>query len=304
VSPWAVADAPAQRVCKTRRPAIPAEPCTFRFNVCFSNDKNTWFFKKQGGGCTAHIGHCHLHPKPAKASSAALDEDKCELALQQLHQLNIPIASIRALLETRTDTSFTCDQINAIRTKAQLTLVLGDVSSPAEQLMRKLEADTDICYVVHAAHHSVGDLIAFRLSKKDWQGKTDTEVGDKNNVGTDEDRASTFAKLVMEGLSVQGGAVLLLTAAWVTSEGRQCYNMFDEAVVFDTACGTKAETRPLARGTSTISDKQNVPFFNAFLPSQCQSVFNWHFTTAFPTLFPSRSCCQQTELVVTDQDEE
>jgi hypothetical protein len=144
----------------------------------------------------------------------------------------------------------------------------------------------------------MGDLITFRVSKKDWQGQTDTEVGD---VGTDEDRASTFAKLVMKGLSMQGGAVLLLAAAWVTSEGRQYYDMFGEAMGFDITCGTNAEKRPLARGTLTTSNGKNVPFFNAFLPSQCQWVFNWLFTTAFPTLFPSRSC-QQTELVVTDQD--
>ena len=49
------------------------------------------------------------------------DKDEYELALQQQLQLNIPIASIRALLETRTDTSFTYDQINAICTKAQST---------------------------------------------------------------------------------------------------------------------------------------------------------------------------------------
>jgi hypothetical protein len=165
--------------------------------------------------------------------------------------------------------------------------------------MRKLESDTDIYYVVLTAHHSMGNLITFRVSKKDWLGKSDTEVGD---VGTDEDKASTFAASVMKGLSLQGGATLLLAAAWVTSEGRLYYDMFGEAMGFDITCGTNAEKRPLARGTLTTSNGKNVPFFNAFLPSQCAWVFNWLFMTAFPTLFPSRSC-RQTELVVTDQDE-
>jgi hypothetical protein len=159
-----------------------------------------------------------------KASSTSLEKEEYELALQQL-QANIPIAAIQALLEKRTDTNLTYDQVTALRTKAARTLVLGDISSPAERLMRKLESDTDIYYVVLTAHHSMGNLITFRVSKKDWLGKSDTEVGD---VGTDEDKASTFAASVMKGLSLQGGATLLLAAAWVTSEGRLYYDMFGE----------------------------------------------------------------------------
>jgi hypothetical protein len=99
------ADAAPQRHRQTKRPANPAERCKFRFNVCFSDDKSRWFFKKQGSGCSTHIGHCHLDPKQARASSAALEkEEEHELVLQQL-QMNIPIDSIRALLEKRTDTN-------------------------------------------------------------------------------------------------------------------------------------------------------------------------------------------------------
>jgi hypothetical protein len=151
---------PALRSCKTSRPTVPAEQCKFKFNIYFSNDRNRWFFLKQGSGCSAHSGHCCLQPKQVKASTSTLDRDEYELALQQL-QLNIPIASIRALLEERTDTSFTYDQINAIRSKAQLTLVLGDVSSPAERLMRNLEANSDIHYVVYTAHLNTSSLVAF-----------------------------------------------------------------------------------------------------------------------------------------------
>jgi hypothetical protein len=249
--------------------------------VYFSDDKSRWFLKKQSGGCSKHIGHCHLHPKQVKASSATLDKDEYELVLQQL-QMNIPIAAIQALLEKRTDTNYSYDQLTAIRTKAAHTLVLGDISSPAEQLMRKLEADTDIYYVIYTAHHSMDNLITFRVSKKDILGMSQTEVGD---VGPDDDRASTFAESVMKGLSLQGGATLLLVAAWVTLEGRLYYDMSGEAVGFDITCGTNAEKRPLAKGTLTTANGENVPFFNSFLPSQCAWVFCWLFTTAFPTLF-------------------
>ena len=225
--------------------------------------------------------------------------DEYELVLEQL-QMNIPIASIQALLQTRTETNLTYHQIAAIRCKAANTLVLGgDKPSPADRLMRKLEADTDMHYVVYTAHHSMGNLITFAISRKDGFGKSYTEVGD---VGPDGDRASTFAASVMRGLSLQGGSSLLLSAAWVSSEGRLYYDMFGEAMGFDITCGTNAEKRPLARGTLTTSDGKNVPFFNSFLPSQCAWVFCWLFVTAFPTLFPSSSC-QQTELIVTDQDE-
>ncbi len=149
------------------------------------------------------------------------------------------------------------------------------------------------------AHHSMGDLITFRVSKKDMLGTSQTEVGD---VGSDDDRASTFAESVMKGLSLQGGESLLLAAAWVTTEGRLYYDMFGEAMGFDITCGTNAEKRPLARATITTANEKNVPFFNSFLPSQCAWVFCWLFMTAFPTLFPPRSC-KQMELVLTDQDE-
>jgi hypothetical protein len=173
-----------------------------------------------------------------------LDKDEYELVLQQL-QLNIPIAAIQALLEKRTDMDYSYDQLTAIRTKAAHTLVLGDISFPAERLMRKLEADPDIYYVIYTAHHSMGNLITFRVSKKDILGMSQTEVGD---VGPDDNnRASTFAESVMKGLSLQGGATLLLAAAWVKSEGRLYYDMFGEAVGFDITCGTNAEKRPLAR---------------------------------------------------------
>jgi Lhr-like helicase len=121
------------------------------------DDKCKWFFKKQGGGCSTHVGHCHLHPKQVIASSTTLDEDKYELVLQQL-QMSIPIAAIQALLEKRTDTNYTYKQLTAIFTKAAHTLVLGNISSPAERLMRKLEADPDIYYVVYTAHHSISLL--------------------------------------------------------------------------------------------------------------------------------------------------
>jgi hypothetical protein len=273
------------------------ERCQFRFNVYFSDAKHRWFFKKQGGGCSTHIGHCHLNPRQVKASSATLDTEEYELVLQQL-QMNIPVASIRALVEKRTDTNLTYHQIKAM-CKAGQALVLGNNSSPAERLIRKLAADPDIYYVVYTAHHSMGNLITFRASKKDMLGMTQTDAGD---VGTDDDRASSFAQSVMKGLSLEGGASLLLAAAWVTVEGRLYYDMFGEAMGFDITMGSNAEKRPLARGTLTTSNGKNVPFFNSFLPSQCAWVFNWLFMTAFPTLFPSDSL-RRTELVITDQDE-
>ena len=287
------------RARQTKRPTNALERCKFRFDVYFSDNKSRWFFKKKGGGHSTHNVHCHLDPKQVKSSSATLDMNEYELVLEQL-QTNIPIASIQALLQTRSETNLTYHQIAAIRRKAANTLVLGgDISSPAERLMRKLESDPDIHYVVYTAHHSMGNLITFSVSKKDRLGTSHAEVSD---VGTDGDRASIFAESVMRGLSLQGGASLLLAAAWVSSEGRLYYDMFGEAMGFDITCGTNAEKRPLARGTLTTSDGKNVPFFNSFLPSQCAWVFCWLFVTAFPTLFPSASC-QQTELIITDQDE-
>jgi hypothetical protein len=220
------------RLRQTSLPTTPAEKCPFTFNVFYSNDKCRWFIKKQGGGCSTHIGHCHLDPNQVKARSTTLDKDQYERVLEEL-QLNIPVAAIQALLEKRTDTNLSYHQLMAIRKKAAHTLVLG-VSSPAERLMRNLQADPDVHYVVYTAHHSMGNLIStFRVSKKDLLGMSETEVGD---IGPDDDRASAFAESVMKGLSLEGGATLLLAAAWVTSEGRLYYDMFGEAMGFDIYC--------------------------------------------------------------------
>jgi hypothetical protein len=63
----------------------------------------------------------------------------------------------------------------------------------------------------------------------------------------------------MKGLSLEGGSSLLLAAAWATSEGRICCEMFPEVMVFVMACGTNAKKRPMARGTLTTSNGKNVP---------------------------------------------
>ena len=126
-----------QRLRQTKRPINLAERCKFRFNVSFSDDKCRWFFKKQGGGCSTHIGNCHLHPKQVKASSTTLDKDEYELVLQQL-LMNIPITTIQALLEKRTDTNYSYDQLTTIHTKAAHTLVLGQNILPSRATHEKV----------------------------------------------------------------------------------------------------------------------------------------------------------------------
>jgi hypothetical protein len=68
-----------KRLRQTKRPTNPAGKCTFRCNVYFSNNKRRWFFKKQGGGCSTHIGHSKsVDPKQMKASSATADANKAD----------------------------------------------------------------------------------------------------------------------------------------------------------------------------------------------------------------------------------
>jgi hypothetical protein len=114
-----------------------------------------------------------------------------ELVLQQLEEM-IPTASIQILLQKRTDMNLTPAQTNAVRLKAALSLSLGDMSSPAEQLMRQLGADVGMHCVVLAAHCSMSDLITIQQTRKDKFGKRDTVVGD---VGNSDDEASILQKL-------------------------------------------------------------------------------------------------------------
>jgi hypothetical protein len=104
-------------------------------------------------------------------------------------------------------------------------------------LFQLLTAHSSAC-AQHHAHNNISNAFLAQGLPKISPDVTHLEIGD---VGPDDDRASTFAESVMKGLSLQGGATLLLAAAWVTSEGRLYYDMFGEAVGFDITCGTNAE---------------------------------------------------------------
>ena len=77
---------------------------------------------------------------------------------------------------------------------------------------------------------------------------------------------------------------------------------YPEVIGFDVTNGVNQEKRPLGKGTLINASGKNVPFFNAFLPSQCRWVFVWIRNQAIPSLLP-KEYLKKTRLVITDEDD-
>jgi hypothetical protein len=94
------------------------------------------------------------------------------------------------------------------------------------------------------------------------------------------------------------GQKILLAAAWVREDERRLFEMFPEV---DVTHGTNSEGRPLGVSASIDVYVKTFTPLRAFLPSECQWVFHWLWTTAVPTLL-GRENIRRTQLVVSDGD--
>ena len=69
----------------------------------------------------------------------------------------------------------------------------------------------------------------------------------------------------------------------------------------DVTFGLNAEKRPTFRVSSKTSDNQNLPHFNAHIPSQQRWVFDWLVGDALPILLDAKAL-KKTSIILTDQD--
>jgi hypothetical protein len=97
------------------------------------------------------------------------------------------------------------------------------------------------------------------------------------------------------------GQKILLAIAWVRSDERRLFELFPEVLMLDVTFGTNNEGRPLCVSASTDAELKTFTPVRAFLPSECQWVFHWLWSSAIPLLL-GRENLSRVQLVLTDGD--
>jgi hypothetical protein len=97
------------------------------------------------------------------------------------------------------------------------------------------------------------------------------------------------------------GQKILLAVAWVRADERRLFELFPEVLMLDVTFGTNNEGRPLAVSASMDAELKTFTPVRAFLPSECQWVFQWLWKTAIPILL-GKDNLSRVQLVVSDGD--
>jgi hypothetical protein len=83
---------------------------------------------------------------------------------------------------------------------------------------------------------------------------------------------------------LQVGVKILLAVIWVRADEQRLFELFPEVFMLDVTFGTNSEHRPLAVSAAFDSFLKTFTPIRAFLPSECQWVFQWIWETAIPAL--------------------
>jgi hypothetical protein len=102
-------------------------------------------------------------------------------------------------------------------------------------------------------------------------------------------------------LKVDDGERVLLAVAWVSEDERRLFELFPEVTFWDSAQKTNCEKRPLFLACGKDSENHTFTYLRAFMPSECQWVFEWLYTKAMPILL-GRESLKKTKLSLTDGD--
>jgi hypothetical protein len=94
---------------------------------------------------------------------------------------------------------------------------------------------------------------------------------------TDED-------LVKSAMKLDDSEAMFLFVAWGSDEDLRYITMFPEVFFIDTTYGTNREKRPLLVFDGTDNNRKNFTALCAFLPSECEWVFQYVFEIAIPSL--------------------
>ena len=145
-------------------------------------------------------------------------------------------------------------------------------------------------------------------SKKDERVVVDVESSDANGsksttsitLSQDEEyQVKEMLEPIRHRLKV--GQKILLAVVWVRNDEKRLFELFPEVLMMDVTFGTNSEGRPLAVTAAFDSFLKTFTPIRAFLPSECQWVFNWLWGTAIPALL-GKDNISRTQLVLTDGD--
>jgi hypothetical protein len=300
--------------------------CPFHFTFKYKKEMDSWFLKG-GTGCAKHGFH-------ASKTKACLGRTTGELVTEELEEISqFATASgnpriTRKIMKFKSGIELTRQQIHYIKRKVNGDELEGPGSS-ADKLLTYLRSRSDISfYCVYdqfrtdlistrnkgrpttkeEAHkrkeHELVEMV--RLSDLYKKGKEDTAttnkevhslltgVKDKNSIFLD-------ALDVREALRVEDGERVLLAVAWVCDAECRLFRLFPEVTFWDSAQKTNREKRPLFLACAKDSENRSFTYLRAFMPSECQWVFEWLYTKAMPVLLGHESL-KKTKLSLTDGD--
>jgi hypothetical protein len=100
---------------------------------------------------------------------------------------------------------------------------------------------------------------------------------------------------VPEALKVDDGEQVLCAVAWVSGDERRLFQFFPEVTFWDSAQKTNCVKRPLFLACGKDSENHTFMYLRAFMPSECQWVFEWLYTKAMPILL-GRESLKKTKL--------
>ena len=207
----------------TQRPLCPSNTCPFRFNIYFHTKHSRFFIpKKTSQGCMSHFGH---RPLPSEHVPDMLSRVNPKDIAEAVDHLNhsVPISAIQQLLKSRNKANLTKRQLYHL----QMLQVRGKVSnysnaSPAELLLRNLEADSEILYKAYTVWKLTGSgLVRFR--KKRRCRKRGTQLVEE--LPAPPEAMAEYGELLVKALSLSGNEEVLLCVCWTTKAGRRYFRV-------------------------------------------------------------------------------
>jgi hypothetical protein len=310
----------------TTKPS-PNELCSFRIMLGLDPGK-CWYIRRLTG-CRQHTYHCKPDPGEERQRMASFpDSTRFDAARYTRYGSTRTAAGI---LQEETGNNFSQSQLR--HNKENVEIITGHVpasttgKSDAEQTIAYLEKEK--CegrksYV--ALYHTVKDSTLVTISKADrrreerrqqeqhrQQELSTVTVNLESSDGataTNSDIAVALSEQEQLQLGtmlspikqrLQVGQKILLAVAWVRSDERRLFELCPEVFMLDVTFGTNNEGRPLGISASPDAELKTFTPVRAFLPSECQWVFHWLWSSAIPLLL-GRENVSRVQLVLTDGD--
>ena len=212
-----------QRRSTTQRPLCSCDTCPFRFNLYYHKVFSRFFIPKRTcQGSMSHFGH---RPLPSEHVPDLLSRVNPKDIAEAVEHLNhsVPITAIQQLLMSRKKANLTKRQLYHL----QMLQVRGKVSnyssaSPAELLLRNLEADSEILYKAYTVSRLTGSgLVRFR--KKRRCRKRGTQVDEE--LSSPPQALVEYGELLVDALSLSQNQEVLLCVSWTTKAGRRYFRV-------------------------------------------------------------------------------